>query len=198
MNRQLSALLQSRLFYTLAATALTYIFWWSGISKLLDFPSALGEMAHFGLQPAVLFAATTIAIQLIGSVLIISASRWAWLGAGALSVFTLSTIPLAHRFWEMDGLIAKLEQALVQEHISVIGGLLIAAAFSQWRRAPSISTGNPNSTATPTAAAPRQPHPPAARRNRLPEDAVRAAVIARHAHGNFPPHHRHLPLNPAR
>lgn len=156
MTSQLSALLQSRLFYTLAATALTYIFWWSGISKLLDFPAALAEMAHFGLQPAVFFAAATIAVQLTGSYLLISASRWAWLGAGALSVFTLSTIPLAHRFWEMDGLLAKLEQALVQEHISVIGGLLIAAGFSQWRHTQRASTGGTATVNTPAAAPPRR------------------------------------------
>ncbi len=47
-----------------------------------------------------------------------------------LSVFTLSTIPLAHRFWEMQGLEAFLEQALVQDHLSVIGGLAVAAALA--------------------------------------------------------------------
>lgn len=72
----------------------------------------------------------TITVQLLGSWLIISASRLAWLGALMLSVFTLSTIPLAHRFWEMQGLEAFLEQALVQDHLSVIGGLAVAAALA--------------------------------------------------------------------
>lgn len=202
MTRKLSALLQSRVFYTLAATALTYIFWWSGISKLLDFPSALAEMAHFGLQPAVLFAAATIAVQLLGSWLIISASRWAWVGAGALSAFTLTTIPLAHRFWEIDGIVAKLEQALVQEHISVIGGLMIAAAFSQWRHSqrdlPHLSSGQTTDANHPAAAPQRHPGSPASNRTSIPADPVRAAVIARHAQGNYPPPHRHLPLNLAR
>lgn len=58
----------------------------------------------------------------------------AWLGALMLSVFTLSAIPLAHRFWEMQGLEAFLEQVLVQDHISVIGGLLVAAALAQVHR----------------------------------------------------------------
>ena len=134
MQRLIAQVLHSRIFYLLASTVLTSVFLWSELPKLWNFEGALGEMAHFGLQPAWLFASATIAVQLLGSLAIISASRWAWLGAGALSVFTLSTIPLAHRFWEMQGMQAFLEQALVQEHISLIGGLAIAAALAHARR----------------------------------------------------------------
>ena len=130
----LNTLLQSRVYYTLATALLTYIFWWSGLSKIFDFSGAMAEMEHFGLRPAALFAAATIALQILGSLAIISASRWAWLGAGALAVFTLSTIPLAHRFWEMEGMVAFLEKALVQEHFSLIGGLAVAAALASMRR----------------------------------------------------------------
>ena len=130
----LNTLLQSRVYYTLATALLTYIFWWSGLSKIFDFSGAMAEMEHFGLHPAALFAAATIALQVLGSLAIISASRWAWLGAGALAVFTLSTIPLAHRFWEMEGMVAFLEKALVQEHFSLIGGLAVAAALASMRR----------------------------------------------------------------
>ena len=130
----LNTLLQSRVYYTLATALLTYIFWWSGLSKIFDFSGAMAEMGHFGLRPAALFATATIALQVLGSLAIISASRWAWLGAGALAVFTLSTIPLAHRFWEMEGMVAFLEKALVQEHISLIGGLAVAAALASMRR----------------------------------------------------------------
>ena len=130
----LNTLLQSRVYYTLATALLTYIFWWSGLSKIFDFSGAMAEMEHFGLRPAALFATATIALQVLGSLAIISASSWAWLGAGALAVFTLSTIPLAHRFWEMEGMVAFLEKALVQEHISLIGGLAVAAALASMRR----------------------------------------------------------------
>lgn len=130
----LNTLLQSRVYYTLATALLTYIFWWSGLSKIFDFSGAMAEMGHFGLRPAALFATATIALQVLGSLAIISASRWAWLGAGALAVFTLSTIPLAHRFWEMEGMVAFLEKALVQEHVSLIGGLAVAAALASMRR----------------------------------------------------------------
>ena len=134
MNLWIDHLLRSRLCYLLATSLLTYVFWWSGLTKVLDFEAATGEMTHFGLQPAALFALVTIAVQLLGSMAIVAGSRWAWLGAGALAVFTLSTIPLAHRFWDMTGTEAFLEKALVQDHISVIGGLAVAAILAHQRR----------------------------------------------------------------
>ncbi|MEG0938362.1 MAG: DoxX family protein [Comamonas sp.] len=73
----LNTLLQSRVYYTLATALLTYIFWWSGLNKIFDFAGAMAEMEHFGLHPATLFAAATIALQVLGSLAIISASRWA-------------------------------------------------------------------------------------------------------------------------
>jgi hypothetical protein len=69
-----------------------------------------------------------------GSGLVIFGKRWAWLGAGALAVFTLATIPMAHDFWNMDGQIGFLEKTLVQEHMSIIGGLILAAILGELRK----------------------------------------------------------------
>jgi transmembrane protein len=125
------SLLRSRALYYLGASALTYVFWWSGLTKLWDFTGAQEEMVQFGLNPAVLFAAVTIGVQLGGSALVIFDRNFAWLGAGALGGFTLATIPIAHRHWTMEGLAAILNKALVQEHFSVIGGLILAAILAQ-------------------------------------------------------------------
>lgn len=121
--------------YVICATLLTYIFWWSAITKTLDFGGATAEMAHFGLQPAAFFALLTIVVQFVGALLVILGGRWVWLGAGALIVMTLGTLPIAHRFWEMTGIEAMLEKAIVQEHFSVIGGLLVAVVAAELRRA---------------------------------------------------------------
>ncbi len=134
MNHTLDRMLRSQGYYWIAVLLLTYIFWWSGLNKIWDFAAAQQEMAHFGLEPTGLFAIVTIAVQLLGTLLVLSASRLAWLGALMLGIFTLSTIPLAHRFWEMQGLEAFLEQALVQDHISVMGGLAVAAALAHAHR----------------------------------------------------------------
>src|SRR6266850_6149033 len=129
----MSRLLRNQWMFYVAATAMTYMFWWSGITKILDFQGTLGEMAHFKLNPPALFAAATIAVQLGGSALIIFGGRLAWVGAGVLALFTLGTIPIAHDFWNMTGQPAMLEKLWVQEHVSVVGGLMLAAILAHVR-----------------------------------------------------------------
>jgi len=128
------SLLRAPWAYHAGAIILTYMYWLSGFTKLFNFSETLGEMSHFGLNPPAVFAVATIIVQLGGSALVILGNRWAWLGAGALIVFTLATIPLAHRFWEMDGPMAMLEMLMVQEHITVVGGLILAAVLAEVRR----------------------------------------------------------------
>ncbi|MBA4784513.1 MAG: DoxX family protein [Rhizobiales bacterium] len=115
----------------LARTVLTFGFWASGLAKLIDFQAGMAEMAHFGLEPAAAFNIAVIITQIGGSALIIM-NRWTWLGAGALAVFTLLTIPIAHNFWAMEEPFRTMEFHVVMEHITVIGGLMVVA----WKTAP--------------------------------------------------------------
>lgn len=110
----------------LARTVLTFMFWASGLAKLIGFEEGVAEMAHFGLEPAVAFNIATIVVQLGGSILIIL-NRWTWLGAGALAVFTALTIPIAHNFWTMEEPFKTIEFYVVMEHITVIGALMVVA-----------------------------------------------------------------------
>jgi transmembrane protein len=128
---------QSVAFYV-GAVVVTYMFWTSGITKATHFSATLGEMAHFNLEPAWLFAIGTIALQLGGSLLVVFGGRYAWLGAGALALFTLATIPLAHPFWTLSPEAAFGERLIAEEHISVVGGLIVVALLArehgpQWR-----------------------------------------------------------------
>ncbi|MGE7370038.1 DoxX family protein [Neorhizobium sp. NPDC001467] len=120
------ALTGSTVFGYLARILLTFAFWGSGLSKLIDFNAGVAEMAHFGLEPAVVFNIATIVTQIGGSVLIIL-NRWTWLGAAALAVFTALTIPLVHHFWTMEEPMRTMEFHIVAEHITVIGGLMVVA-----------------------------------------------------------------------
>jgi transmembrane protein len=110
----------------LARILLTFMYWGSGLSKLIDFNGGVAEMAHFGLEPAAAFNIAVIITQLGGSALIIL-NRWTWLGAGALAVFTALTIPIAHTFWAMEEPFKTIEFYVVMEHITVIGGLMVVA-----------------------------------------------------------------------
>lgn len=121
-----SAITSATWFGYLARIVLTFGFWGSGLSKLIDFQGGVAEMAHFGLEPAVAFNIATIITQLVGSALVIL-NRWTWLGAGALGVFTVLTIPIAHNFWAMEEPFKTMEFHVVMEHITVIGGLMVVA-----------------------------------------------------------------------
>jgi uncharacterized membrane protein YphA (DoxX/SURF4 family) len=77
--------------------ALVSAFLIGGIQKLTDFPGAIAEQAHFGLQPALLWAAAAVIVELGGSVLVIF-GRFVWLGAGGLGVLTAVAMFVANDF----------------------------------------------------------------------------------------------------
>lgn len=125
-----AGLLGSAWFGRLAAALLTLPFYLSGLSKLGDLQGALAEAHHFGLEPAPLMVAATIAVQLIGSALLIL-GRWAWLGAGVLGVFTLAATLVAHPFWAFADPVERFQQMnIFVEHIGLIGGLALAAILA--------------------------------------------------------------------
>ena len=96
--------------------------------KLIDFPGALGEMHHFGLEPAGPLAVATIVLEL-GASLAIILGYWRWLAALALALFTLSATFIANRFWEVP----QPERFMVMngffEHLGLIGGFLLVAWY---------------------------------------------------------------------
>lgn len=111
----------------LARLALVGAYLLGGVVKLSDWPAAVAEQAHFGMQPAALFAALTIAVELAGALLILS-GRLVWLGAGMLGVFTLLAAITANAFWAMpagpDRFVAT---NAFFEHLGLIGGCVLAA-----------------------------------------------------------------------
>lgn len=123
------SLLRNTPFTYFARIVLTFMFWASGLAKLIDFQAGTAEMAHFGLNPPALLNTLVLITQLGGSLLIIL-NKWAWLGAGALAVFTALTIPIAHDFWTMEEPMKTLEFYVVVEHVSIIGALMVVAYAS--------------------------------------------------------------------
>ena len=105
-----------------------------GLVKLADWPGAVAEQAHFGLQPAALFAALTILVELIGSALVLL-DQMAWLGAGMLGLFTLLAAIVANAFWTMAGPDRFMATNAFFEHLGLIGGFMLVALVSHRRRA---------------------------------------------------------------
>lgn len=139
----LDAILTSRALFVFGRVLITFMYWYAGIGFLLNFPGAVEQMRALRMEPAVVIAALTIAVELVGSALIID-GRLAWLGAGMLGVFTLATIPLIHDFWNMTGLAATQAQLESEEHLTVVGGLIVVAILCHLERKLRSASAPPN------------------------------------------------------
>ena len=102
-----------------------------GLDKAFDFASAIGEMHHFGLEPAAPLALAVIALEL-GASLLILAGRLRWLGAIALAAFTLAATFVANRFWSAPPADRFMLENGFFEHLGLVGGFLLVA-WMDWR-----------------------------------------------------------------
>jgi uncharacterized membrane protein YphA (DoxX/SURF4 family) len=126
------AILDWRWTWPISRLCLTSLFLLAVAIEILDFSAAAATQAHFGLHPGWVWAIVTIAVQFVGSVIIIS-GRHVWLGAGMLGVFTGATEFVAHRFWELRGLAAFQARNEFFEHIGLVGGLVMVALLAEER-----------------------------------------------------------------
>jgi transmembrane protein len=126
LDRAIRLFLQAPVTAAATRVVLCLPFWWSGLSKLFDFSGGTAEMAALGLEPAELFNALTILVQLGGSLLVIL-NLWTWLGAGALGVFTALVTVLAHQFWTLEGLERVRELNTFLEHLAIVAGFVLVA-----------------------------------------------------------------------
>ncbi|MGU3390727.1 DoxX family protein [Sphingomonas sp. M1A8_2b] len=133
--RFVDAILDWRWTAPLARLALVSAYLLGGIVKLDDWPAAVVEQAHFGLHPAAVWAALTIAVELIGPILILT-GRFVWLGAGMLGAFTLLAAITANAFWVMPAGPARfMATNAFFEHLGLIGGFVLVALLDRARRA---------------------------------------------------------------
>ena len=133
--RPIARLLGQPVFAILARATLTLPYWWSGVAKLTNLHGALAEASGLGLKPAGLVVATTILIQLGGSLMLIL-GRLGWLAAGALGVFTALATVIAHPYWTVADPAERFHALnTFLEHIGLIGGFMLAAILVEKERA---------------------------------------------------------------
>ncbi|WP_264673670.1 DoxX family protein [Acinetobacter calcoaceticus] len=104
-----------------------------GINKFIGFHLAIEEQASFGLQPAWLWAATAIVIEIVGSLLVIF-NRFVWLGAGALGCLTAIAMLVANDFWNHTGPAFFSTFNSFFEHLGFIAALVMVTILSNQKR----------------------------------------------------------------
>ena len=98
------------------------------LAKLRDFRGAVVEMRHFGLAPAVPFAAFTIVFELAASCMVLT-GFYRWLGALALAGFTVLASLLADRFWALPTAERGPAANAFFEHWGLAGAFLLVAWY---------------------------------------------------------------------
>ena len=135
--RWVAAILEWGPTWFLARLALASAYLLGGVDKAIDFPAAVAEQAHFGLEPAWLWAIVTIVVELGGS-LLLAWGRLVWLASGALSGMTAVATLVANNFWAMQGHERFAATNAFFEHLGLIGGLVLAAVIAERGRGSAI------------------------------------------------------------
>jgi uncharacterized membrane protein YphA (DoxX/SURF4 family) len=114
----------------LARAFMAAVFLYSGQDKLRHWQAGVDEVAALGMPMPRLFAAATIAVQIIGGLSVLSGIGAA-AGAAVLALFTAAATVLAHRFWQLKGKAAQQELLTSLEHLAIVGGLLLLAIYAR-------------------------------------------------------------------
>lgn len=117
----------------LARVALVSAYLLGGLTKLSAYSDAVAEQAHFGLQPAPVWAVLAITVEVGGSLLVIF-NRLVWLGAGGLGVLTLVAATVADPFWRLQGHARFMAASSFLERLGLIAGFVFVAWISINRR----------------------------------------------------------------
>ena len=126
-NRLLHRVLVSTTVRTIALLGLCAAYIQGPLTKIADFPGAIAEMQHFGLEPAGPVAVSVIVFELLASAMVVS-GLLRWLGALALSGFTLMATLIALRFWELaPGMERMMATNAFFEHLGLAGAFVIVA-----------------------------------------------------------------------
>jgi transmembrane protein len=103
-------------------------FLYSGVTKSLDFKSAIAEQKHFGMPAPKFFAVMTIAVQLgCSALMLFMPGLPAALGALTLAGFTLLASIVGHPFWRETDQMRIFDLNSFLEHFGIVAGFLLVA-----------------------------------------------------------------------
>ena len=107
---------------------LSHIFIYSGFGKLGNLEGTAGYIASKGLPLASLLAPATGLFELVlGAALLFGwQARWSAL---ALALFTVLASFLFHAFWSVPADQQTMQSLMFMKNFSIVGGLLMVAAF---------------------------------------------------------------------
>jgi putative oxidoreductase len=108
------------------------IFVLSGFQKLMGFSGLVTTLAGKGLPLPEVLAVATVAIELGAGLLLVVGFKARW-AAFLLFLFIIPVSLTFHNFWTMEGAAAAMNKIQFMKNVSIMGGMLLAAAFGPGR-----------------------------------------------------------------
>jgi len=108
------------------------IFVLSGFKKLMAFSGLVASISGKGLPMPEVLAVLTVAIELGAGLLLVIGwkARWA---AFLIFLYIIPVSLVFHNFWAMEGAQAAMNQIAFLKNLSIMGGMLMVAAFGPGR-----------------------------------------------------------------
>jgi putative oxidoreductase len=108
------------------------IFVLSGFQKLMGFSGVVASIGGKGLPMPEVLAILTIAIELGAGLLLVIGLKARW-AAFLIFLFIIPVSLTFHNFWAMEGAQAAMNKIQFMKNVSIMGGMLLAAAFGPGR-----------------------------------------------------------------
>jgi len=108
------------------------IFVMSGFNKIGGFAGTAGYIASKGLPLPEVGAATAIAVELVGGLMLVAGLK-ARLAALAIFVFLIPTTFLFHAYWQLPPEKQMVDFLMFWKNLSIMGGLLMVFAMGPGR-----------------------------------------------------------------
>lgn len=120
----------SNLLYPAGRALLGALFFISGINKIIGFAYVAGWMASSGVPAPSLLLAVTIAIEVLGGLMLITGYK-ARPAAVVIALFLVPVTLVFHAFWSADA--ANFQNQLTQflKNVSILGGMLLVIEREQ-------------------------------------------------------------------
>ena len=107
---------------------LAAMFLLAGFDKIGGFAGTAGYIASKGLPVPQVLAAATIALEVIGGLLLIIGWKARWV-ALAFAAFTLVASFVFHNYWTLAPAQQMAQQLFFMKNMSIVGGMLMVVAF---------------------------------------------------------------------
>ena len=107
---------------------LALIFVNAGFHKIGGFEGTVGAIASKGLPMPQVLAALTVALELLGGILLIVGYKVRWV-AIAFFLWLIPTTFLFHKFWGIDSAQVQNQMNHFMKNVSIMGGMLLLVAF---------------------------------------------------------------------